>query len=155
MAKLVLLCAILPALLATAPAAARQLAPPELAKLKAGDTVITVVPDVGVADGHVEAIIDVAAPRTVVWPVLLDCARAPSSMRALKACSLLQTAPDGSWDIREHRVSWTELLPDTSSVFRSDYTKEALIRFSRVDGDLRLLEGEWRLEPWWAVPTPA
>lgn len=130
-----------------APAHALTLGPDELARLRARDVVITVAPDNDGADGVVEAAIDVAAPRSSVWPVLFDCARAPSFMPALKSCSVLSKGPGDAWDVREHRVSWTDYLPDSRSVFRSEYVKETSIRFSRVEGDLTCLEGEWRLEP--------
>jgi hypothetical protein len=32
-------------------------------------------------------------------------------------------------------------------VIRSDYSPPYLIQFHRVDGDLKVLEGEWRLSP--------
>ena len=129
------------------PALALTLGPEELALLRSGAAVVTVSPDGDGADGRVEAAIDIAAPRAKVWPVLLDCARAPSFMPALKACTVLSKGPGDAWDVREHRISWTDFLPETRSVFRSEYTRETLIRFTRVEGDLSFLEGDWRLEP--------
>lgn len=110
-------------------------------------TSVKISPDSGGADGRVEAVIDIAAPRARVWSVMLDCARAPSFMPALKSCTVLSSDPNGASDVREHRTSWSELFPDMRSVFRSDYIKETSIRFTRVDGDLKFLEGDWRLEP--------
>lgn len=119
----------------------------EIARLASREVVISVVSDDAGADGIVDAAIDVAAPRARVWPVLLDCARAPNFMPALKSCSVLSKDPSNAWDVREHRVSWTDFLPDTRNVFRSEYIKETSIRFTRVEGDLSILDGEWQLEP--------
>jgi uncharacterized membrane protein len=108
---------------------------------------VTVVPDSAGADGRVEAVIEIAASTAQVWAVMLDCARAPNFMPALKSCTVLQADPNGDWDIREHRVSWIALLPDTRSVFRSQYVEYKSISFSRVDGDFQILEGSWQLQP--------
>ncbi len=119
----------------------------DAARLKSGEALVNVTPDDAGADGRVDASIEVAAPASQAWAAMIDCARAPSFMPALKACKVLNSDPGGAWDVREHRVSWIAILPDIRSVFRSDYVENTSIRFSRVDGDFKVLEGDWRLEP--------
>ncbi|PPC85652.1 MAG: polyketide cyclase [Hyphomicrobium sp.] len=129
------------------PAAAFELSSDEKATLKSGQAVVRVAPTEAPADGHVMAAIDIAAPRARVWQVLSDCAHAPAVMPNLTYCAVLENGPGGQWDIREHRVTWIKLLPEIRTQFRSDYVKDTSIRFQLVGGDMRALEGEWRLEP--------
>ena len=78
---------------------------------------------------------------------MLDCERARRFFAGLEVCRVLQESPDKSWDIREHQVRWLWFLPMVRSVFRSDYVPVREINFRRVEGDLKQLEGQWRLEP--------
>ena len=107
----------------------------------------------GTADGLVVGSIDIPAPRSKVWQVLVDCARAPRIMVNLKVCEVLEgpVSPKGAqpgWDVRAHHIVWIGILPPMRSVFKSTYGTETSIRFERAEGsDLTDLEGEWRLEP--------
>lgn len=138
------------ALLTTAcfPAYGQSLTSEELSKLKRGDAIVSVDEDPsGEADGRIAAAIDIPAPPHSVWTTMLDCGRALKFVEGLKSCKILQSGPTGAWDIREHHSQWLSILPETVSVFRSDYVTDKEIRFSRVSGNLRFLKGNWRLEP--------
>jgi ribosome-associated toxin RatA of RatAB toxin-antitoxin module len=119
----------------------------QLARLKAGDALVSVEEDTGGADGHIEAAIEIPASPHQVWQVMTDCARAPKFVAGLKSCRILEQEPAGKWDIREHRSQWMSMMPETISVFRSDYTLDKEIRFQRVSGTLKFLQGSWRLQP--------
>ena len=138
---------VLAAVTVAAPAAAQSLNADQLARLKAGDALVSVEDDSGEADGHIEAAIEIAASPHRVWQVMTDCARAARFVAGLKSCRVLQRGPADSWDIREHRSKWLSILPETVSVFRSDYVTDKEIKFERVSGSLRFLKGSWRLEP--------
>ena len=129
------------------PARAEALSPDQLTRLKAGDALVSVEEESGEADGHIEAVIEIAAAPHRVWQVMTDCARAPRFVAGLKSCRVVERGPADAWDIREHRSSWISILPETISVFRSDYTLDKEIRFARVSGSLRYLKGSWRLDP--------
>jgi ribosome-associated toxin RatA of RatAB toxin-antitoxin module len=129
------------------PARAETLSSDQLARLKAGDALVSVEEESGEADGHIEAAIEIAAAPHRVWRVMTDCARAPRFVAGLKSCRIVERGPADAWDIREHRSKWMSILPETVSVFRSDYTLDKEIRFARVSGSLRYLKGSWRLEP--------
>ncbi len=102
----------------------------------------------GPIDGQVEAVIDIPTSPSAVWSVLTDCIGAPAFLPNLRECSIIEAAPDGSSDVREHRVaSWASFLPDMRSVFRSDYVVERSITFQRTAGDLEHLEGTWSIRP--------
>ncbi len=139
------------AVTAVTAAAAEGLSADQLSRLKSGEALVAVEEDSGEADGHITAVIDIATNPHRVWQVMTDCARAPKFLASLKSCKVLQLGPaSGSgvvWDIREHRSNWMSLLPETISVFRSDYVQDKEIRFERVSGNLRFLKGSWRLEP--------
>lgn len=127
---------IIACLLLTAPAA--QARDPSLR--------VQVLPDPDGASGLIRGVVEVNASPEVVWQVLIDCGLAPRMVRSLKSCRILDRDPAGRWDVREH-ISRTGLLPSVRSVFRSDYDPPRRIHFYRVGGELKRLDGEWRLVP--------
>lgn len=116
-------------------------------KVAGGEIVVEVEPDTDGGAGIVRAAIDIAAPPPKVWAAMVDCERTPHFVAGLESCHVLSRSADGSSDVREHRIRWAWPLPEVRSVFRSDYIPYSSIRFSRLDGDLRALEGAWHLEP--------
>lgn len=135
------------ACLATTALAAQAWAPgPEaVARLESGRPFVEVRADPSGATGLVRAGIDIAAPREVVWEVVTDCPLAPKMVASLVSCRILRRDPAGAWDVREH-VSRPRILPPVRSVFRSEYQRPSRISFHKAGGDLKVLEGEWRLE---------
>ncbi len=98
------------------------------------------------ASGDIRAQVDIAAPPATVWRVLIDCGQVPHLMVGAKSCKVLQHDPAGRWDVRE-QISQGALLPAIRTVLHSDYEAPRSVHFHRVDGDLKVLEGNWRLEP--------
>jgi ribosome-associated toxin RatA of RatAB toxin-antitoxin module len=96
---------------------------------------------------RVTAAIDIPAPPRAVYAVMVDCSRALRIVTGLESCRVIERSADGTWDIREHIISLNILLPRVRNVFRSEYEQNRLIRFRRVDGDLKVSDGEWRLQP--------
>jgi uncharacterized membrane protein len=125
----------------------RVLSAADEAALASGEVIVDVAPDPQGAAGQVDAVIDIPAPADQLWRVMLDCARAPHYLAGLRSCTVLKESADKKWDVREHKVQWSSFFPVVRSVFRSDYDPVHEIRFSRVEGDLKQLEGTWRLEP--------
>ena len=66
-------------------------------------------------------------------------------MAGAKSCRVLQRDPAGHWDVREP-ISKGGLFPAVRTVLHADYQPYTEIRFHRVDGDLPVLDGAWRLE---------
>ncbi len=142
------LCGLALIISATAPVLALELNPESLAKLKAGEPIVVAVNEGGgPAAGSVNAVIDVPARPSAVWKVLTDCEISVRVFSGLKSCKVTERDPAGVWDIREHVISPSMLLPSWRSVFRSDYTIDREIRFQRTEGDLKRLEGRWELTP--------
>jgi hypothetical protein len=117
-----------------------------LARMKAGEPYVDVSADPGGAAGRIRAGVEVAASREVVFAVITDCNLAPRMVASLRSCRILEKDASGRWDVREH-VSRPRVLPPVRSVFRSDYQRPSRITFRKTGGELKLLEGEWRLEP--------
>jgi carbon monoxide dehydrogenase subunit G len=130
---------ILFALLMLAPA-------PAWAAPKAGGIQVEITPDPGGASGLIRGSVDIEATPEQVWQVLIDCGAAPRMVARLKSCKVLERDPQGRWDIREH-ISRAGPLPSVRSVFRSDYDPPRRIQFHRAGGEVKVLEGEWRLIP--------
>ena len=138
--------AVIALALTIAPARAGGLSNEQLARLKAGDALVSVDEDTGAADGHIEAAIEIPASPHHLWLVMTDCARAPKFVAGLKSCRVIEHGPNDAWDIREHRSQWMSMMPETVSVFRSDYVPDKEIRFQRVSGTLKFLKGSWTLQ---------
>ena len=135
---------LLAALLLPRPALAWDPSPKAVARLESGRPYVEVRGNA--EDGLIMGAIDIEAPPAAVWKVVVDCDLAPRMVASLKSCRVIERGPAGAWDVRE-QVSKPGFLPSVRSVFRSDYEPERRVRYHRVDGDLRFLEGEWRLVP--------
>lgn len=135
--------ALLALLAAAAPARALDLPPRADALLQKGRPFVEVRPDPDGSSGLILGAIDVPAPLEVVWATVKDCDLAPKMAPNLKSCRIVDRDPAGRWDVRE-QVSKGGFIPSMRSVFRSDYDGLRAIRFHRLDGDLAVLEGEWR-----------
>lgn len=108
---------------------------------------VRVSADGDTAGGRIDAEIKIKATAEIVWLTMLDCNVSLRIVSGLKTCRVVERDPGGKWDVREHVVAWSVLLPTVRSVFRSEYQFAKEIRFSRVSGDLKKLEGKWQLEP--------
>jgi len=96
--------------------------------------------------GMVRASVDIAAPPSVVFRIILDCDRAARMSPGVKSCRVVSRAPDGT-EIREHTVKWGFFLPTMHSTSRVILEPDRLIRFTCIGGDIRACDGSWKLEP--------
>jgi hypothetical protein len=101
------------------------------------------------ADGAalLHAAIEIPAPPRAVWQVMSDCRFAQKLIVSLTSCRILQgDAEHNGWDVRETVTRGNFFVPTIHNVVRADYQPFSLIRFRKAGGDLRIEEGEWRLE---------
>ncbi len=96
--------------------------------------------------GLIHAAIDVEAPAKTVWAVMTDCRLAAKLVVTVTSCKILQGDQRTGWDVREQVTKANLFVPTIRNVIRSDYQPYSLIRFHRVGGDLKIEEGEWRLQ---------
>lgn len=134
------------ALLIASPAFAFDLPERAQAALERGRPYVEVKPAADGSSGVIRAAIDVAAPQSVVWSVMTDCDLAPKMVANLKSCRILDRDPQGRWDIREE-ISRSSFTPSVRTVYREDFEPPHRMSFHRTGGDLKVFEGEWRLEP--------
>ena len=97
--------------------------------------------------GRVRGVVDIDAPPERVWAVMTDCATARKLMTNLASCKVLLGDQQRGWDVREHITKRNLIFPGMRIVFRSDYEPVSRIRFKLVEGDLKVEQGEWRLQP--------
>ena len=114
--------------------------------LAQGQAWAEVLPDTDGA-GLIHGAVDIAAPPRTVWTVMTDCRLASKLVVSVTSCKVLQVDPRARWDVREQVTRGGMFLPAIRNVFRSDYQPYSVIRFHRLSGDLKIEEGEWRLEP--------
>jgi hypothetical protein len=132
------------------PAQVSWLENPEIQRrLSAGEVVVRSTLDAGEARGRVSAAVRIKAGPERIWTVMTDCEQALSFVPGLRHCRRVQSAPDGSWELIEHEVKYSWLLPTIRYVFRADYQRPRRIDFRRVSGDLKDQHGVWLLE---AIP---
>jgi hypothetical protein len=134
------------AMLGAAPALGVELPERAQAALERGRPYVEVRPGPDGSSGVILAAIDVPAPQAVVWSVMTDCDLALKLVANLKSCRILDRDPQGRWDIREEITRMT-FMPSVRTVYREDFDPPNGMAFHRTDGDLKVLEGEWRLAP--------
>lgn len=132
--------------LAGGPGHAFELTPKAHAALKRGEPYAEVSPDPDGVAGRVRAVIDIDAPPSDVWRVMTDCASAKAMISTLTSCRVIEGDQARGWDIREHLLRRNLIFPGMRIVFRSDYEPFSRIRFRLVEGDLKVEQGEWRLQ---------
>jgi len=103
-------------------------------RLAAGEVVVHSSIDTRESRGRVSAAVRIHAQPEAIWNVMTDCERAPSFVPGLKRCRRVESAPNGAWELIEHEIKYSWLLPTIRFVFR------------RVSGDLKEEEGFWLLE---------
>jgi uncharacterized membrane protein len=126
--------------------AAGLLTAPALADPPGAPARVEVTTDAHGASGDVRASIEIAASPAVVWKVMTDCAAVPRLMVNVRSCRVIDRDPAGRWDVRE-QITNASLLPAVRTVLRSEYDYPRTVRFHRIDGDFKILEGSWLLEP--------
>jgi uncharacterized protein YndB with AHSA1/START domain len=107
---------------------------------------VKVFPGPDGASQVVQGQVDIAASPAVVWRVITDPALSAKMIVNMRSTRVLQQDPAGRWDVRE-QISKGGLLPGVRTVIRSEYTAPSRVSFRAVDGDIKQLDGEWRLSP--------
>ena len=102
--------------------------------------------DTDVAFVQTSATIRVHARRETVWALLTSCATALELVQGLKECQVLDTAPDGSWQLVKQVIDYSWYVPKLTYVVRDTYDYPGRILIQRESGDLRTLKATWYLE---------
>jgi hypothetical protein len=92
------------------------------------------------------ATIRVHARRETVWALLTSCATALELVQGLKECEVLDTAPDGSWQLIRQVIDYSWYVPKLTYVLRDRYEYPERILIERDSGDLRTLKASWYLQ---------
>jgi hypothetical protein len=92
------------------------------------------------------ASIKIHAPRETVWAVLTSCQEQLGMVPGLTACEVIDTAPDGSWQLVRQAVNYSWLVPKVTYVLRARYDYPGRIDIERDSGDLRMLNSTWYLD---------
>jgi hypothetical protein len=114
-------------------------------RLAAGEVEVSATLNDKRPGGQVKAAVMIHARPETVWNVMRDCERAPSYIPGLKQCHRLGAAADGSWEIIEHEVKYSWLMPAIRSVLRIDY-RPWQMDFRSLSGDLKMEQGTWVLQ---------
>jgi ribosome-associated toxin RatA of RatAB toxin-antitoxin module len=114
-------------------------------RLENGEVLVTANPIKGQTRGTVTATVLINAPAERIWQVMVDCADIPSFVPGVEDCQVLDSGEN--WEIIRHDVKWVWFFPRLSYVFRAQYQPIRKIDFTRIDGDLRDMQGSWRLIP--------
>lgn len=117
---------------------------PDWGRLSRGEVVVVTDP-AGRPHRTVQAAILLEAPAERIWEVMVDCDGAPEFVPGLRECRVVERG-DG-WEVLQHRVRISSLLPQVTYRFRATYRRPERIDFVRVSGDLDAMEGSWTLLP--------
>ncbi len=130
------------------PRLARAWSPPSTAAraLASGQAYSEVAP-AGDGAGLIHAAIDIPVPPKTVWTVMNDCRYIKKLITSALTCRVLQgDAERNGWDIKETVTKGGFFIPSIHNVYRSDYQPYSLIRFKKAGGNLKVEDGQWRLE---------
>jgi carbon monoxide dehydrogenase subunit G len=95
----------------------------------------------------IHAAIEIEARPATVWAVITDCDRAPKFVPNMESCRIVERGPKDRWQVRETVLNVT-LLPRIRSLSRLEFDMGRRITFKQAGGgDMRIAEGEWRVEP--------
>ncbi len=126
-------------------AALPPLLKPELESLRAGEVFVTTESLAGEHQGNIWASIWLPNEARSIWEVMVSCEEALYFVPGLEECEVLETGED--LDTRRHKVDYSVIFPDAEYIFRTWYEPYHSMRFSRISGDLKAMEGRWLLVP--------
>lgn len=110
------------------------------------DIDVAVTLDPNAQSGHATGAVKIHARIEVVWALIRSCAEAPRLVPGLTGCTVLETAPDQSWQIIRHVLDYSWYLPKMTYDLRATYDPPTRISIERIAGDLRVLKATWRFE---------
>jgi hypothetical protein len=113
--------------------------------LAAGEIPVHAATLQGEAGGRVRAAVIIHARPETVWQIMRDCASAPAYVPGVRRCQRVDAAADGSWEIVEHEMKYSWLMPVIRSVLLLEYHTWQM-DFRRLSGDLKAEEGSWRVQ---------
>ncbi|HEY2684113.1 MAG TPA: SRPBCC family protein [Steroidobacteraceae bacterium] len=110
------------------------------------DIEVSVSLDSSEQSGKAHATVRIHAPREVVWKLITSCPEERDMVPGLLECSVLETAPDGSWQRIRQVMDYSWYTPKLTYQLKATYTAPRRVTIERVAGDLRVLRGSWVLE---------
>ncbi len=96
--------------------------------------------------GIASATVKIHARRETVWSLITSCPESLRLVPGLEVCDVLETAPDGSWQIIRHVMNFSWYLPKVTYIIRAFYDQPSKVSIERVSGDLSTLRGSWELK---------
>jgi hypothetical protein len=111
-----------------------------------GDIDVAVSLDAGEQSGSASASVRIHARREVIWALITSCAEALHLVPGLKACDVMETAPDRSWQRIRQVMDYSWYVPKLTYEIRAFYDEPSRVSIERVSGDLARLRGSWELQ---------
>jgi hypothetical protein len=111
-----------------------------------GDIDVRVVLDPTAQSGSATATVRIHAGRDVIRSLIKSCSEALRLVPGLVACTVLETAPDQSWQIIRHVLDYSWYVPRITYEIRATYDDPARVSIERISGDLSVLKGSWYLQ---------
>jgi hypothetical protein len=96
--------------------------------------------------GKAQGVVRIHASRDGVWNLITSCDEAVAMIPGLMSCTVLETAPDRSWQRIRHVMNYSWYVPTLTYELRATYQPPARVSIERVSGDLRVLRGSWELQ---------
>ena len=96
------------------------------------------------ADLEGSASVEIDAPIDRCWEVIADVERAPEWQGAMKSAEAVERDADGRTALVDTKID--ALVASVKVCLRFSYSEPTGMRWTRERGDLKSLDGEWRLE---------
>ena len=109
------------------------------------DIDVSVALDASEQSGKAHATVRIHAPRETVWKLITSCPAEQEMVPGLLECTVLESAPDGSWQRIRHVMNPSWYMPRLTYVVKASYDPPQRVSIEQVTGDLRVLKGSWVL----------
>ncbi len=127
----------------------RALTVPEIESLERGEVISEIWRDKSQSGGQLEAYAAVhinAAPQQI-WAVMNSCDASVEIVKDMASCEVLETAPNGAWDIRAQSFRAPFPLGKFRTEFRTDFTPFETMHITRTGGDMKTQDAIWVITP--------
>ena len=125
-------------------AQAQELDKDVLQQVLDGEVYVMTEPREGSRIGRVHAAVYIDAPTSIIWQAMTQCDESIEFVPRMKICEEIEA--EGSRHVIRHEIKYFKLWPRQKYVFEADFVDEQQVDFRRLSGDLKHLEGQWRLE---------
>jgi len=91
------------------------------------------------------AAVDIKATPQQIWSIMTSCQSSVDIVKEMTSCTIMETSPDGDWDIREQRFRAPFPLGSFRTEFKTTFTPHHKMTIQRSGGDMKVQDAVWTI----------